>query len=141
MPQRVTHDLDILIRTQDAPRISQDLIAAGYGVVAQLSVGGESWLGPDGEVLDVLVSDEQWAADAISHPNTSPSGLPIVALPYLVVLKLIAGRGQDLVDIQRMLGQADETALAEVREIVSRFRPEDTEDLESLISLGKLEYQ
>ncbi len=67
--------------------------------------------------------------------------MPVIALPYLVLLKMAAGRGQDLADIQRMLGQADDSALAEVREVTQRFRPEDADDLESLIALGKLEYE
>jgi hypothetical protein len=141
MPQRVTRDLDILIRSQDAAQVATELSAAGYRVSGRLSIGGTSWTGPDGQELDVIESDEPWAEEALAHPNRAPTGLPVVALPFLVLLKLAAGRGQDLVDIQRMLGQADDTALDDVRSIVRRYRPMDTEDLESLIMLGKLEYQ
>jgi len=141
MPQRVTHDLDILIRAQDGPQAGLDLSAAGFILQGRLSIGGTSWKGPHGEVLDVIESNEEWVDDALTRPNRSPSGLPVVTLPFLVLLKLTAGRGQDLVDIQRMLGQADDAALDEVRTVVRRFRPADAEDLESLIALGKLEYQ
>ena len=37
-----------------------------------------------------------------------PDGLPIIDLPYLVLMKLSASRTQDLADISRMLGLADE---------------------------------
>jgi hypothetical protein len=40
-----------------------------------------------------------------------------------------------------MLGGADEAALDEVRDAVRMYRPDDLNDLESLITLGKLEYQ
>jgi hypothetical protein len=38
-----------------------------------------------------------------------------------------------------MLGWASEEALATVREIIARYSPEDSDDLESLIYLGKME--
>jgi hypothetical protein len=98
-------------------------------------------LGPQGEELDVLALDEPWIDEAIANPQHSPDGLPVIRLPFLVILKLAAGRGQDLVDVQRMLGQADDAALQEVRRVVRLYRPEDAEDLESLIALGKLEFQ
>ncbi len=40
-----------------------------------------------------------------------------------------------------MLGQADPSLRASVRNTVATFRPEDVEDLESLIILGGLELQ
>ena len=46
---------------------------------------------------------------------------------------------QDLADITRMLGQADEGTLASVREFFRQVLPEAHEDLESLIELGRLE--
>jgi hypothetical protein len=38
-----------------------------------------------------------------------------------------------------MLGWASEAALAEVREVIARYSPEDSSDLESLIFIGKKE--
>lgn len=141
MPRRVTRDLDILVHSRDASLVDSELTSAGYQYTGQLSIGGTSWRGPDGQELDVIASDESWVDEALAHPNRSPTGLPVVPLPYLVLLKLAAGRGQDLVDIQRMLGQADDLVLTEVRHIVRTYRIEDAEDLEGLIALGKLEYQ
>ena len=61
--------------------------------------------------------------------------------PYLVLMKLAAGRLQDLADIGRMLGAADDSTLEAARRIVRRYRAGDAEDLESMIRLGKLEYE
>jgi hypothetical protein len=141
MPRRETHDLDILVRAQDAERIAAELRGMGFTREGGLSVGGSNWLGPSGEELDVLELEEPWIAEALARPQRSPDGLPVIGLPHLVLLKMAAGRGQDLVDVQRMLGQADDAALQEVRRIVRTFRPEDSEDVESLILLGRLEYQ
>jgi hypothetical protein len=38
-----------------------------------------------------------------------------------------------------MLGWADDETLAAVRDVVARYRPADSQDLESLIYLGRLE--
>ncbi|GIW03644.1 MAG: hypothetical protein KatS3mg059_0264 [Thermomicrobiales bacterium] len=140
MPQRATRDVDILIRASDAPAIAAELQQAGFVQTGRLSIGGTSWRAPNGAVLVVLESDVPWIDDALAKPNRSPDGLPVIALPHLVLLKLAAGRGQDLVDIQRMLGQADEQTLHAVRDVVQRHRPADLDDLDSLIELGRLEY-
>jgi hypothetical protein len=50
-----------------------------------------------------------------------------------------AARAQDLADAARMLGLASEASREETREVFRRWLPEALEDLESLITLGKLE--
>jgi hypothetical protein len=72
-------------------------------------------------------------------PNLSPENLPIIPLPYLVVMKLQASRTQDLTDSSRMLGGADEITLEQVRIAVRSYCTDAVEDLESLIQIGKLE--
>ena len=141
MPQRLTDDLDILVLATDAPLLHQELIAAGCSRIGNLTVGGTSWAVPGGGTLDVLESSEPWAATAVGEPNRSPTGLPVIALPYLVLLKLGASRSLDLGDLTRMLGLADEPTRQQVREAVALYRPEDLPDLESLIALGDLELE
>jgi hypothetical protein len=65
----------------------------------------------------------------------------VVGLPYLVILKMEAQRPQDWADISRMLGWASESELDQVRAAVARYMPEDVEDLESLIFLGRKEQE
>jgi hypothetical protein len=50
-----------------------------------------------------------------------------------------ASRTTDLSDISRMLGQASDRELDEVREVIKMYDADSLEDLESLIQLGKLE--
>jgi len=140
MPQRATRDVDILVRAADAPAIAEELQHAGFVQTGRLSIGGTSWRAPNGAVFYVLESEAPWIDEALAKPNTAPDGLPVIALPYLVLLKLDAGRCQDLADIQRMLGQAGEHTLQAVRDLVRLYRPAGLEDLDSLIALGKLEY-
>lgn len=139
MPRRLTLDVDLLVTANDAPLLYQELLAAGWVREGSLSVGGTTWRAPDGGKVDVLESRERWVRTAIEHPNRAPTGEPVIGLPYLVLMKLAASRGQDLADISRMLGTADEALLAQVRAVVQRERPDDSTDLESLIVLGQLE--
>lgn len=140
MPQRLTLDLDVLVRIGDTDAFAGELRQAGCSFVGPLAVGGQTWQTPDGSTLDVLESDAPWVGDAVRSPNWSPSGLPVIGLPYLVLMKLAASRAQDLADISRMLGDADEATLSAVRATVLQYRPAERDDLESLIALGKLEF-
>jgi hypothetical protein len=139
MPQRLTLDVDILIRAKDERDLARELQDAGYTRLTPLAFGGTMWGAPDGPTLDVLEVDAPWVDDAVRHPNRSPTGLPVIALPYLVLMKLAASRPQDLADLSRMLGQADGPTRDAVRAAVRTHRPEDLADLESLIALGELE--
>lgn len=56
-------------------------------------------------------------------------------------MKIRASRGIDIGDLGRMLGAADDAALNKTRGVIRRYLPDGVEDLESLIFLGKLEYQ
>lgn len=139
MPERMTLDLDILIKAEDARKIYQDLENAGGKKIGILNIAGSQWQLPDNTSLDVLEGDDEWVTEAVSNPNYAPDGLPIIDLSYLILMKLSASRTQDLADVSRMLGLADETQLIQIRAIVKQYLTNAEEDLESLIILGKLE--
>ena len=54
-------------------------------------------------------------------------------------MKMETSRAQDIADLVRMLGLAANEDLEQVREVVDRYMPEASEDLENLIDLGNLE--
>ncbi|MBZ8180148.1 hypothetical protein G3T18_08565 [Oscillatoria salina IIICB1] len=139
MPERMTDDLDILILASDATTAKQELEQVGSRQTGTLSIGGSIWELPDGTSLDVIESNEAWVKKALQNSNLGGDKLPIIALPYLVLMKLQASRVQDIADVSRMLGGASEETLAQVREVINTYLPEAGEDLESLIILGKLE--
>lgn len=143
MPERTTHDLDIAVWHEDAPAVRKRLEAAGFSYGGELAIGGSSWCSPEGLLLDVVELRTPWARQALAEAqgNCDPQGLPILPLPYLVLMKFEASRVQDLADLTRILGQADEEQLQRVRALFARFHPGDLEDLESLISLGRLELE
>lgn len=140
-PERATADLDILIHQADSAAAQQQLAAHGFIRVGDLGIGGSTWRSPDGVEVDVIERSDRWLPEALARAQTNrdPQGLPILPLPYQVVMKLQASRGQDLADLLRMLGAADVEALGEVRHTVRQFLPDDAQDLESLVELGRLE--
>lgn len=139
MPERMTLDLDILVKSQDVALIYQDLAAANSIKIGELSIPGSQWKLTDGTSVDILEGADEWVEDAIANPNYAPDGLPIIDLPYLILMKLASSRTQDLADISRMLGIASTQDLKKVRKVVSTYLSTAKEDLESLITLGKLE--
>lgn len=141
MPERVTQDLDVAVSAQDAPKAREKLAAAGFLYQGELSIGGSTWLSPAGETIDVIEGRESWWTDALSKAETNrdAKGLPILPLRYLILVKFQSGRVQAMADVTRMLGQAEEATLGQVRAIFSWFAPDDLADLESLITLGRLE--
>jgi hypothetical protein len=143
MPERVTADLDVAVRVQDAPEIRRRLDAAGYRREGELTIGGAGWDTPDGQHIDVLEVEEPWLQSGILHASShrDPQGLPVLPLPHLVLMKYRAGRLQDTADVGRMLGQASDDQLAETRALFRDQARDDLEDLESLIQLGKMEMQ
>lgn len=147
MAPRTTQDVDILVSASDAPSVEDMLRRAGAKLKGPLSINnplevdGDSWQLPDGTDLDVLRSAQPWVGEALAKPNHDPAGLPVISLPYLVLMKLASGRGVDMGDLSRMLGGADEKALAEIRRVVSRHLPDAVDDVESLAELGRWELQ
>jgi hypothetical protein len=141
MPERATADLDILILLTDSAEAHERLNAHGFTRLSDLSIGGSTWQSPDGVEVDVIERDDSWVRQALDRAQTNRDlqGQPILPLPFLVLMKLQASRGQDLADLLRMLGAAEPESLAEVRRTVREYAPQDSRDLESLIELGRLE--
>lgn len=143
MPERATADLDVLVAAEDGPEARRRLSAGGYRYVQELTVGGSTWAPPVGAAVDVLEGRAAWIRAALveAQHNRDLQGLPVLPLPYLVLMKLQSGRVQDLSDITRMLGLADDAALERVREVVRRHEPDAVEDVEQMLLLGRLEAQ
>lgn len=139
MPERMTKDLDILVKKEDGEQAVELLIKAGFKLISRLTIPGYLFESPTGVEIDVLLGDMPWIHEALSQPEKDPAGFPVLGLPYLVLMKLQASRSQDWTDVSRMLITADEEQLNNVRKVVAQYSPEDQEDLETLIYLGKLE--
>lgn len=139
MAERLTKDMDVLVSIEDGEDVIARLKEAGYRVVSRLAIDGYLLIAPDGVEVDVLFGKQPWLLDALHHPDYDAAGYPVIPLPYLIVMKLKASRPQDVADISRMLGWADDSTLDEVRRIIAKYLPEDLEDLEAMIVLGQYE--
>lgn len=139
MPERATKDMDILVKTADADRALARLKAAGYLLTATLGIPGYVLQSPSGIEIDVLLGDDPWLEEAMAEVGRDAAGYPVLALPYLVLMKLTSMRSQDWADISRMLGLSGETELDRVRDVVRQYSSQDLEDLEALIILGQRE--
>ena len=141
MPERATKDFDIAVAVSEADSVRRILAAAGYVRAGELSIGGSRWQSPDGLQIDVIEGHDSWWPQALAEAqsNRDDQGLPILPFAYLILMKFNASRTIDLGDITRMLGLASEVELERVRNLFRHYAPDDLQDLESLVLLGKLE--
>lgn len=139
MPERMTRDLDILVREKDSDAVIAKMESSGYKQKSQLSIPGVLMISPDGVEVDVLFGNAPWLEEALKNPIADTAGYPTIALPYLILLKMDAQRAQDWADVSRMLGWSSDADLEKVRESFRKYAPQDVEDLESLIFIGKKE--
>ena len=141
MPERMTKDMDVLVHERDGEEDRKRLEAAGFVYVSGLIVPGALLRSPEGAEVDLIYGRYPWLEAALSRPGHDPAGFPVMALPYLVLLKMWATRDQDWTDITRMLSTATDAQIAEVRAVIARYSPEDSDDLETMIYLGKREME
>lgn len=146
MPARATADIDLAVVETVAARLEGHLQARGWqrrGQLAMVGLQGTSWVTTAGHPVDVIYLPGVWGETAIAAAQSNTiDGLPILPLPYLVLMKLLASRLVDTGDLARMLGHQDEATLAAVRKVITAYgRPEDVADLEQIITLGRLEYE
>ena len=141
MPERMTKDMDILVNENDGQAVVAKLEGAGYQIISRLAIPGYAMRSPEGIEIDVIFGSHPWLKDMLVHSKSDPAGYPVIGLPYLILLKMAAQRAQDWADVSRMLGLASDIELDEVRAVVASYTPEDIEDLESLIFIGKKEQE
>ena len=141
-PERLTRDLDMAVLAADAGRAEAALRAAGWRRTGALAlVGGSAWRDVAGHDLDLIALAEAWAGEAVAAAQDNRiAGLPTLPLPYLVCMKLLAGRTTDVGDVSRMLGRATDEQVAAARAVVARYGDqEDLDDFDQLLRMGRLE--
>lgn len=145
MPERATADIDFAVVATAAPEVETRLRSIGWreqGALAMAGLAGTRWLTGADDRVNVFYLPALWGATAIAEAQTNTiGGLPILPLPYLTLMKLLASQLIDTSDVARMLGHQDEAALAAIRKVIAAHgRTEDVADLEQIIALGRLEY-
>jgi hypothetical protein len=130
---RTTRDIDLVVaveRDRDAERLVRDLVARGYQplehleqdatgrlATVRLVVPGE---GEGGVVVDLLFASSGLEPEIVvaAAPVEIAPGVtvPLARLSHLLALKVLAGRFQDLTDLQNLLAQATPADLQNARE-------------------------
>lgn len=140
MPERMTQAMDVLVHPSDGDSVIKLLEGKGYSVVSPLRIEtGYSMLSPDGVRVNILHGNYVWLEEALMDVGQDPIGYPVLKLPYLVLMKMQSQRIWNMGDLGTMLGWASDADLEEVRKVVAEYAPEDSDDLESLIFIGKRE--
>lgn len=141
MPERATRDLDVVVAANDATTAREKMAAAGFRRRADPAGDRSTWHACDGLPVHLIELAEPWADDALTAAaaNRDASGAPVLALPHLLLMKMLSARTLDTGDVTRMLGNATDDELARTRALIHEHEPDWSDDLESLIALGKLE--
>ena len=68
----------------------------------------------------------------------TPEGLPIIDLPYLLILKLSATRAVDISDIVGMLQHASDAEKQRIRQTIETHRSDLLEDFDQFNAIAQL---
>jgi hypothetical protein len=146
MAPRLTRDLDVGVLPERLREAEAALEAAAWrrGAPTQPTdpdLSGWTWVSPEGHELDLFAMRHPWAPAALRESRTDPrTGLPTLPMVRVALMRMAVSRTTDIADLTRVLGGRSEEELREVRDAVRRFGdPDDLDDLERLIALGKLE--
>ena len=147
-PERHTKDVDFLIDHLRFVEAGQRLSKAGFikdrdllFPNASLQLYGQAWF-RGSELIDVISTPQEWGRLALRRPVMDPTGLPVVSLPFLVLMKFDAARGVDQGDLTRMLGRLDDEAVeALIREVECYSSdPSFADDVRQYVLLGRWEW-
>jgi hypothetical protein len=148
-PERHTDDIDFFVQPQDYAEALRRLAAAGFRKRcdllfpnATLGLYGEAWSRERAEV-DVISTPQDWAVAAFEGRSEDQTGLRVIPLPYLVLMKLDSARGIDQGDLTRMLGRLDSNEVERICEIVTRYSGDASlaDDTRQYAELGRWELQ
>jgi len=145
MPPRFTEDLDLALMLADLDASNALLAGAGWTFLRDLELyeglRGTAWADADRHELDLIGIPGEWGRQAIEEAQSNTlDGMPTMTLPFMALTKLVAARVQDTADVSRMLGAASDEALGRVRVVIGRYRRADRDELEQMITLGRLEF-
>jgi len=147
-PERKTQDIDVLVAHARHDEAAQRLRNLGWKNDGNLffpngllGLYGTAWL-KDGLKLDLMSTDQAWAEEALAQFSYDQTGLRVIGLPYLVMMKIDSARGIDQGDLTRMLGLLNDEEVERVIDVVRRHYgdPHGAEDVRQYAMLGKLEY-
>jgi hypothetical protein len=153
MPERITDDLDLLILDGEDTAVHRAMQGLKAEYKGPHPAGGSRWLLPEGfpsdlpapggswmelqgiatdalrymagvRRVDLIAIDAPWVRTALHQSAASPTGLPVLPLPYLMLMKLTTATLSDIADMSRMVVAADPIELRRIIAAVRRFAPD-----------------
>lgn len=148
-PERATKDIDFMVEHDRYTDALAQLRKHGFAKSEDLffpntSLGlyGEAWNKEHLEI-DLMSSPQEWCKQAFRGRVEDQTGLRVIPLPYLVLMKFDAARGVDQGDLTRMLGLLDDAKIEQVIKVVERYSgdPSVADEIRQYAELGRWEMQ
>ncbi len=152
MPARNTHDVDLLVKSEDFPNAEQCLQESSWIKSsdllfpnAKLGLFGSAWhRDKAGEEIDLLSSNQPWVTEAFETSTVQDqNGARIIPLPFIILMKIDSARTVDQGDLGRMLGRLDDSQIEKIIAVVERHYDDyqAPDDIRQYAEFGRWEYQ
>jgi hypothetical protein len=148
-PERQTKDIDFLVDDARFAEAVTFLRRDGWRKIrtlvfpnASLGLRGEAWE-KDGVFIDVIATDQPWGTEAFQAPAYDQTGLRVIPLAFLVLMKLDSARGVGQGDLTRVLGRLTESDIDAIVAIVESHShdPQAADDVRQYALLGRMEWE
>lgn len=139
-PERMTLDIDVLIEGKHEAEARRCFIRDGYTILGDLSIGGFTAQHGNHVPVDVIALTTPWIEDALVHRILTSEGYTVLSRSFLLLMKLLSGRTQDLTDVQRLLmGMTPQDRQWTRETVITFYAPQFFEDYDQLCVLADLE--
>ena len=97
----------------------------------------------DGRAIDFNATDQTWGGEAFESPPYDQTGLRVIPLAYLVLMKLDCARGIDQGDLTRMLGRLSDSEINAIVNTIEKHShdPQASDDVRQYALLGRMEWE
>ena len=148
-PERTTKDIDFMLEHDRFDDGIRQLRKHGFVKRnnlffpnSSLGLYGEAWTKETLEV-DVISSSQEWCKQAFLGRVEDQTGLRVIPLAYLVLMKFDSARGIDQADLTRMLGRLDDASIEQIIKVLHRHSTEPgvADEVRQYAQLGRWELQ
>lgn len=140
-PERLTKDIDILVEHARFAMVVSRLQVQNWTkrvdlhfTTSSLGLYRQEWE-KNQTIIDIISTKQEWAQEAWSAPTVrDTTGLRVIPLAFLVLMKIDSARGIDQGDLTRMLGRLDDAEVDAIAAIVDKHShdPQAADDVRQI---------